>query len=166
LKRRSRIILIVVPLLVALGSGAGAVALKLQHDANVRHQREAAQARADAKRKAQAAAARRREAARRAQAAIDQIKIDERKSMEHGLRAAITKDAQKNIDNGLLSGPAISHTSCNPIAGGSDSLSEPTARYECLAVNKTNVDGTEEGYRFTGTINFDRGDYTWRLGGD
>jgi hypothetical protein len=33
-----------------------------------------------------------------------------------------------------------------------------------MAVNKSNADGTEEGYGFTGTINFDSGSYTWRLG--
>ena len=38
--------------------------------------------------------------------------------------------------------------------------------HECLAVNQSNADGTEEGYRFTGTINFDSGSYTWRLGGN
>jgi ribosomal protein L40E len=164
LHRRTRVALVVLPLLLVLGGAGGAVALKLHHDDVVKHKREVAQARADAKRKAAAEEARRRAAAKRAQAAIDQVKIDERKSMEHDLRAAITKDAQKDIDEGVLDGPAISHTSCNAIAGGSDSLSEPTARYDCLAVNETSSDGTEHGYQFTGTINFNTGSYTWRLG--
>jgi hypothetical protein len=166
LKRATKIALVVLPTLLLLVGAGGAAAMKIQHDNTARQQREAAARRADIRQRNEAAAARAKAAAQRAQDALDQIKIDARKSMEHDLRSAITKDAQKDVDTGLLDGPAISHTSCNPIAGGSNSLSEPTARYECLAVNETHADGTESGYRFTGTINFDSGSYTWRLGGN
>jgi hypothetical protein len=30
---------------------------------------------------------------------------------------------------------------------------------------KTNSDGTSEGYRYSATVNYDDGSYTWHLGG-
>src|SRR4051794_17881922 len=85
LKRGTRLALVVLPLLVLLAGTGGAAAMKVHHDKVAHHARDVAQARADAKRKAAAEATRRRAEAKRAQAAIDQIEIDARKSMEHEL---------------------------------------------------------------------------------
>ncbi len=62
-----------------------------------------------------------------------------------------------------LTGPILS-ASCTPLGGGSaDDLTSLTGTFECIAVNKENVDGTSSGYRFSATINSNK-DYTWHLG--
>jgi len=48
--------------------------------------------------------------------------------------------------------------------GSSQNLGQSTGTYSCIAVYQTNIDGTQSGYRYTGTINFDTGDETWQLG--
>jgi hypothetical protein len=87
--------------------------------------------------------------------------------METQLQDSITKDATQKADQGLLfNGPAQS-TTCTPVSGGSSQdLSQSTGTYSCIAVYQTNSDGTQSGYRYTATINFDTGSYTWQLGGN
>ena len=150
-----------VALIVLLGGGGAGAAVKINHDHHVAKQRTAAEARHA--RDVAAAKARRQAAA--AKAAADRVQRSIREDLERALDRSITKDASKQVAAGLLDGP-ITRTSCNAMGGGSDSLSEPTGRYECIAVNKTNADGTEEGYRYSATINYDQGSYTWHLGGE
>jgi len=167
LSSRARRALVAVVVLLLVGGGGTAAVLKLQHDSDVRKEREAREARlvADKKRKQEAEVAKRRAAARaeREQAALDRIERDLRRVLEQGLRKEITKSAREAVATGVLDGPIV-RTSCDPIAGGVDSLDEPTGRYECLAINQENSDGTAEGYRYTGTINYRKGTYSWRLG--
>jgi hypothetical protein len=89
-----------------------------------------------------------------------------RKDLIRGLRQHVLKDANANIDSGLLDGPSAFSATCSP--SGVDplqDLSVTTGQYDCLAVNKTDTDGTQEGWRYSGGINFKTGDYRWRLGG-
>ena len=66
---------------------------------------------------------------------------------------------------GVLTGPIL-HSSCTPVSGSPDSLSAHSGTFECLAANKTNAsDGTESGYRYSGTVDYDTGSITWHLGG-
>ena len=81
------------------------------------------------------------------------------------MEASITSDAQKRVDTGVLEGP-ISATSCTPLGGGStDDLTAITTTFTCIAINKTNDDGTQSGYQFSSTMNWNTGSYTWHLGG-
>ena len=74
------------------------------------------------------------------------------------------KDAQKREAEGRLTGP-FSRSSCTPLGGGSiDDLTAKTGTFECIAVNKKDDDGTESGYVFSATVNWDTGEYQWRLG--
>jgi hypothetical protein len=165
MRRRAKVLLIAVPLLLLLGGGASGAVVKVQHDRDVSETRERAERLADEQREREAREQREAEQKEEAQAALDQVKRDVRRSIETEMRRAIRKDANERIADGYLEGPDVRRVSCNPVAGGSDSLEEPTARYECLAVNETDyVDGTDSGYRFTSTVNFDKGSYTWRLG--
>ena len=91
---------------------------------------------------------------------------------KRGKRAVLTsidrpiiKDAKRRVTEGHLDGP-IYGTQCNPVGGGSVSnLDAKTTKFECLAVTTKNDDGTVEGYRFSATMNWDEGSWTWRLGG-
>lgn len=166
--RKRRLIIFGVLSALLLGGAGTAIALKVSHDNELKRERKAVADKraADAAREeAEAAEAeRKRVADEDAKAALDRIEIDFRKDLERGLRKEITKTARGLVADGLFDGPIL-RTSCDPIAGGSESLDEPTGRYECLAVNQENSDGTMEGYRYTGTINYEKGTYSWRAGG-
>lgn len=155
--------------LLAVG-GATGVALKINHDNQVKaakHRRVvAAHNAALAAQAAQRARAARQAAQLAAQTAEDQLQVDERKVLVTALQNSITKDAQKDINNGVLNGPAITNTVCTPVGGGNlqDTLADHTGDWSCLAVNQTSADGTESGYGFSATINYDTGSYTWQLG--
>jgi hypothetical protein len=134
------------------------VIIKLDHDSKVAAKRHAA---------ALAAQQKRDDAQRRA----DQKRTRER--LERGSRAdlvkslerTVTKDAQKDVNQGLLTGPVL-RTQCDPTGGSNpDDLSVTTGDFTCLAVATENADGTDSGYRFSATINYDQFNYTWHLGG-
>jgi hypothetical protein len=156
--RRAKLVVGGVTALLLIGGGVTGVLLKVQHDNDVA-----------AKHKQQGQEAQRQAAAQaEAQRAIDQAN-QEKRTLRAGvvtsLQDSVTKDAKKNVDQGLLTGP-ISSTSCTPVGGGStDDLTAHTGNFTCIAVNKTSSDGTSEGYRYSATVNYDDGSYTWHLGG-
>lgn len=149
-KRVAIIAATVIVLLIA--AGGGAFALKQSND---RKEAEAAAAAAD----------RQREREVEAKEASDQAERDERADMVTQLQDAIEKDAKKSVKDDLLEGP-IKLVQCTATGGGSvDDLTALTGTFECLAANKENDDGTIEGYRYSGTIDWDAGQLQWRLGG-
>jgi hypothetical protein len=77
----------------------------------------------------------------------------------------VTKDAKKDVADGVLDGPIL-RTECTPVGGGnSDPLAAHTGNWSCLAVTKDDLSsGTSEGYAFSATVNYDDGSYTWHLG--
>ncbi|HWF24168.1 MAG TPA: hypothetical protein VG275_01875 [Solirubrobacteraceae bacterium] len=158
-------IFIAVAVVVLVGGGASAaIVVKIHHDNQVK-----AQQRHRALKARQAARA--AQAAQRLQQSIQntqtRLKVAERRVLVGSLQASITKDAQKDVDNGILSGPNMLRAVCTPVGGGNiqDTLADHTGDWSCLAVNQDNPDGTSSGYRFSGTINYDTGTYTWHLGG-
>ncbi len=80
-------------------------------------------------------------------------------------RSVASKHARSLVTEGLLTGPIVRST-CDPVGGGRDDLEAHTGRYECLAVNEDHDDGTYSGYSYQGTINYDEGTYSWRLGNE
>ncbi len=157
LSKRTKIVVAVVCGVLLLGGIGGGVALKVKSDNDAQEKREAAEQAAEAKKKQELAA-------QDAQAALDDTERSSRRSLVRGLQRSITKDAKKNVDDGLLDGPIL-RTACEPVGGGSeDILADTTGKYECLAVSKTNDDGTSSGYSYNGTVNYDDFSYTWRLG--
>lgn len=164
---RVKIMIAVVCALFVLGGTGVAVAIKIHHDNRVaaQHRRERAAARArTVAAHARTAAARTAAANRQAQ---QQLEVTERQALETQLQNSITKDATQKANQGLLfNGPAQS-TTCTPVSGGSSqNPSQSSGTYSCIAVYQTNSDGTQSGYRYNGTINFDTGSYTWQLGGN
>jgi hypothetical protein len=84
------------------------------------------------------------------------------KTATNDLQKAILKDARQSVSDGTLDGP-IKSVSCQP-ATSTDSTDAHQATFSCIAVNKTNSDGTLAGYSYTGTANYDSGNITWHLG--
>jgi hypothetical protein len=150
--------------LLVLGGAGTAIAIKVHHDHLVaarQHLQAETAARAAA---ARAAAARAAARARQQHAAQQAAEVTMREGLETSLEQSITKAAQTEVNEGSLTGPILS-TSCIPLSGGSSQdLSQSTGTYTCLAVNQNNPDGTNTGYDYTGTINFNNGNYTWQLG--
>jgi hypothetical protein len=151
--------------LLVLGGAGVAVAIKHHHDSEVaaQHRRAVAAARARAEAQARAqAVAKARVAARQAKLAAEKT---DRQALESQLETAITSDATRKANQGLLtSGPAHT-TNCTPVSGGSsESLNQASGTYSCIAEYQTNSDGTSSGYNYTGTIDFANGSMTWQLG--
>jgi type II secretory pathway pseudopilin PulG len=156
--RRAKTIVGVVVGLLLIGGAATWVLLKVQHDNDVAAQHKQKQQQAQQQAAAQATA----------QQAIDRAN-QEKRTLRAGivtsLQDSVTRDAKKSVDQGVLTGPILS-TSCTAVGGGStDDLTAHTGNFSCIAVNKQNSDGTSEGYRYSGTVNYEDGSYTWHLGG-
>lgn len=125
-----------------------------------------ATAAAEASKSAAAAAAVASEsaAAAKRQADKDALETEMRKVMITALEESVLKDAQKRETEGSLEGP-FSRSSCTQLSGGSiGDLTAETSTFECIAVNKKNDDGTESGYVFSATMNWDTAEYQWHLG--
>jgi len=160
-RRRKMIPVLLVLLLIAGGAG---VYLKNKHDKDVRADK--ARAAAAALQASTAAAA--KEAAHQAAVAksnADHAERVKRKDDVRQLQDAILKDANSRISKGELEGPAATEVICTPVGGGStDDLTALTGQFQCTAVNTHNADGTQSGYRFSGTINYNEGNLSWHLG--
>jgi hypothetical protein len=154
LTRRGKVARAIALVLVLAGGGTAAVIIKLDHDSKAHAAAAAAQQKRD-EAKSQADA----------KAASDKLEQTSRADLVKQLEKSVTKDARKDVNDGLLTGPVL-RTQCNA-AGGSnpDDLSVTTADFTCLAVTAENADGTSSGYRFSATIDYDQFNYTWHLGG-
>jgi mannitol-specific phosphotransferase system IIBC component len=150
----------VIVVLLAAGAVAGLV-LKNSHDKSIAKHKQQAAASSSA-----AAASESRAAASSAAADAKRIQDDatraDRKSLVKALEASVTKDAKKDVSDGLLDGP-IKHTQCDPANGTSDLL-RASNTFQCTAVTKVSSDGTESGYVFSATVNWSAESYSWHLG--
>ena len=161
--KRTKIIAAAVVAVIVLAGGGVAIAEKISHDDQVTQDKERAEAaaKAAAAQKAQEQKAADAEAA--AQEESDNSERALRRELVREMESSIKKDALKRVNEGTLTGP-IKKVSCNPVGGGSESdLADKTGRYDCIAVDKTNSDGTESGYPFKATANWDEFSYTWQL---
>lgn len=77
------------------------------------------------------------------------------------LEAAITKDANGEAEEGISE--YVSETVCEA-EGGKVDTSLTAQNFSCLAIT-SEEGGVQEGYRYTSTINYAKGNFSWRLGG-
>lgn len=172
-KFSKRVHLIMAAVLIVMIGGIG-ISLSIQNTNRLNVEQAAATAAAEAEQAAAAAAAegeaekkRESEAAARAAAAkksADDAQRTLRKAIVTELESSVLKDAQERVTSGRIEGP-ITLASCTPLGGGSsDDLTAITGTFQCIAVNKTNADGSSSGYRFSATVNWNTFSYTWHLG--
>jgi hypothetical protein len=165
-KLSKRVILNAVGVLIIAIAGV-AIALTIQHNNQVNSEKVAAAAAADAQKEREAEEARASAAASASAAAQEEADSAERlkrTAIVTALEESVLKDAKSLVDKGVLDGP-ITRASCTPLGGGStDDLTAITGTFECIAVNKTEADGSESGYRFSATINWNEASYSWHLG--
>ena len=150
---------IILALVLVVGGGT-AITLAVQHSQEVAAQEEADRKATEAAKKAAEEARKLQEAAEArasAQRAVRALIVD-------GLEEAVQKDATERVDAGRLDGP-IQRTECTPLGGGSvDDLTAITGTFECIAVNEKKENGSESGYVFSATVNWDAASYSWHLG--
>ncbi|MGN8131761.1 hypothetical protein [Paenarthrobacter sp. 22069] len=158
-----RLVAIATAVLIIVVAGI-AISLNVQHTNQVNAENAAAASAAEAEDKRQAEATRASQAAAAAKQAADATKRAQRKLIVTSLEDSILKDAESRVGKGVLEGP-ITRASCTPIGGGSsDDLTAITGTFQCIAVNKTEADGSSSGYRFSATVNWNDASYSWHLG--
>ena len=122
----------------------------------------AAQVTAQANAKKAAAEAKAAAAQAKAKAALakveQQVQQDEAVST---LKSMILKDARSRAAEGFFDGP-IKSVSCDPATTADSSGTEAT--FDCLAINKTDPDGTQSGYGYVGAANYATGEVTAHVG--
>lgn len=138
---------------VILAAAAGGYA-KYRHDVDVREASEAAEA---------AAVEQQRLDEQTAQEEADEAERETRREAVAELEKLIRKDARKKARSGVLDGPIL-EASCTATGGGSmDDLTALTGTFDCIAVTKNNKDGTQSGYGYVGTLDWESGTATWQL---
>jgi len=163
-RRTHWIILGVVVALIVIAGGT-ALVLMVRHGNEVEAAEAAAAKEAEEAEALEAKQAKRQADARAAKRASDKLERQTRRLVVKELQKSITKDAREKVNDGLLDGPIL-NTQCTPVGGGStDDLTAITGKFECLAVNKNNGDGTVSGYSFAATVDWKKFSYTWQLGG-
>jgi hypothetical protein len=92
---------------------------------------------------------------------LEQIQAKYGKESVGELEDAITDDANGEAEEGISD--YVSETSCEA-EGGRIDTTLAAQNFSCLAVTDEE-NGLQEGYRYSGTINYVKGDLSWRLGG-
>lgn len=92
---------------------------------------------------------------------LERIEAEYGRESVNELEEAITDDANGEAEEGISE--YVSETSCEA-EGGKVDTSLTAQNFSCLAVT-TEEGGVQEGYRYSGTINYAKGTLSWRLGG-
>jgi hypothetical protein len=163
-KRRKLVALGIVAALIVGGGAAGAI-IKINHDNKVE-----AEQREEQEHREQVADERRQERADEEALVLEELEAEEelekietqfgRESVNE-LEVAITDDAKGEAEEGISD--YVTETSCEPEGGRLD-ISLAAQNFSCLAVT-SEEGGFQEGYRYSGTINYVKGNLSWRLGG-
>jgi hypothetical protein len=162
LSKRARIALIAGLVIVLLGGAGAAIAIKNHQDEETRKKHQAAVTAARVQKERSEQAHRETEDEQKTKRESEER---ERRSVEKELEKAVEADAKKLVNEGTLT-ETILGASCNPASGGSSTeLNSSTGTYNCIAITKREGSGESSGYRFTGNIDFAKGNFTYHLGG-
>lgn len=159
-RRRKAIIAAVVSGLLIGGVAAGVIA-KVDHDNKVAQEKQEAQEARELARQEAAEKAKEIREEEKAQRALAALEVELGHEMQHELEDAITADANQEAEEGFSE--YVSDTRCEP-EGGVIKASAAAQNFSCIAITDEEGSGYE-GYRYTGTINYKKGEYSWRLGG-
>lgn len=157
-----KIAIIATTAVVAVAGGGAGLKVKSDSDAHAKQvhaalvvkQQKAAQAAQEAAAQEAARQAAAQQAAKEAeqQAAADVAKTE--------LEKMILKDAQQKASDGLFD--PVSKVDCQSAATVATDLNQGS--FSCLAVSSTSSDGTERGYSYVGTANYQTGEISAHLG--
>ncbi len=152
---KARVVLgiVALALLGVTGGIAIGVSVEQQRQEAVLAEEEAAQEAADARERAEAEQI----------AAAEQVERTWRGKLIKRVEKSITTDAEEAQSTGWIDGTSIIETTCTPISGSMDDLLEVSTAFECFAAYKENGDGTQSGWFWDVTVNWDTGAYTWQM---
>ena len=157
--RRARLIVGIAAAVLLLGGGATAVASVQARDqaaAQAAEEREAEQ------RDAARIAANEKAAAER-EADAEAQEREGRDLTVTEIEGSVKTMADGNAAEGLHE--AVIDVSCNPVNGGStDNLTDQTTAFDCFAATTDNADGTQSGYYYNATVNWNTSEYTYGYG--
>ncbi len=159
-KRRKVTVLVLLAALVGAGIAVAVIA-KVNHDNAVaeKHQEEQEQREQAQKEKAEEEELIAEEV--ETEEELERIEVKYGRESVKELEDAITKDANSEAEEGFSE--YVSKTSCEA-EGGRIDTSLTAQNFHCLAVTSEGG-GVEEGYRYSGTINYANGTLSWRFGG-
>lgn len=161
MSKRTKIIAAGILIGLLLGGATAGVIAKINHDNQVaKEEREAEEARELAQEEREDEEQEEAEELE-AEEKLEELEADLGREMIGELEEAITDDANEDADEGF--GEYVSETSCEA-EGGRVEPKRPAQNFDCLAVTDEEG-GYQEGYRYSGTINYQKGEYRWRLGG-
>jgi hypothetical protein len=92
---------------------------------------------------------------------LERIEAEYGRESVKELEAAITEDANGEAEEGISE--YVSETSCEA-EGGTVDTALTAQNFSCLAITNEES-GVQEGYRYTATINYKKGNFSWRFGG-
>jgi len=159
-KRKKATALVLLAALVGAGIAVAVIA-KVNHDNAVaeKHQEEQEQREQAQKEKAEEEELIAEEV--EAEEELERIETKYGRESVKELEDAITKDANSEAEEGFSE--YVSKTSCEA-EGGRIDTSLTAQNFSCLAVTSEGG-GVEEGYRYSGTVNYANGTLSWRFGG-
>jgi hypothetical protein len=162
LSKGARVALIVGVLVLLLGGAGAAIAIQHNQDEENKKKHLAALAVARAQKERSEQAHREAEDEQKAKREAEE---SARRTEEKELEQGVEKYAKKLVSEETLSEPILG-VSCSPVSGGSSAdLASSSGTYSCIAITKRESGGGSSGYRFSGTIDFAKGSFTYRLGG-
>ena len=159
LSRRARVIVGIAAAVLLLGGGVTAVA---SVQAREQAAAQAAEEREAGERYAARIAANEKAAADR-DAAAEAQEREGRDLTVTEIEGSVKTMADDNAAEGLHE--AVIAVSCNPVDGGStDDLTDQTTAFDCFAATTDNADGTQSGYYYNATVNWNTSEYTYGYG--
>jgi hypothetical protein len=161
LSKRRKIVIggVIVGLLVG-GVAAGAIA-KVNHDNRIAQEQKEEQEARELVQQEKAKEKRLAEEEMEAEEELERIEAKYGRESIGELEAAITDDANGEAEEGISE--YVTETSCEAEGGRADTTLA-AQNFSCLAVT-SEEGGLQEGYRYTATINYRKGSFSWRLGG-
>jgi hypothetical protein len=168
-RRRKVLTLGIIAAVLGVAVAAGII-IKTNHDnavaAEHREEQEEREAIAAAKKAKEQAALRQEQELQREEEKdereLARIEAKYGKESVSELETAITNSANEEAEEGFSE--TVSRTDCEA-EGGKVDTSLTAQNFHCIAVT-SEEGGLENGYRYTGTINYVQGNMTWRFGGE
>ena len=160
---RRKIVLLGVMLGLLVGGLAAGVMAKVAHDNRVAKESKEAEEARQLVRKEVAEEAQEVREEEKAEAALERIEAKYGVEIKSELEDAITEDANSEADEGFSE--YVSGTQCEP-DGGTLDPSLAAQDFHCIAITDEEEGGLYEGYRYTATINYKKGEYSWHFGGE
>ena len=159
-KTRKIVVLGMIAVLIGVAIGAGVI-IKVNHDNQVAQQHKEEQELAEEKREERAEEEKLADEELESEEELERLEAKYGRESVVELQEAITNDANSEAEEGFSE--YVSETTCEA-EGGEVDTTLAAQNFDCLAVT-TEEGSTQEGYRYTGTINYAKGSFSWRFGG-